>query len=334
MLEAPTKLIWDCQEEVLSGKYTWKVIWGPPRWGKTIVAGWILYFLYDGDWEQVLNAIVFNLDGVMHRIENGLPCKQWTRDGLYNRVPGVVWDDFGAHSNKATTQSDPAFDVFKGGFDVLGTHIGVLLTTMLDPSEATYQLASKYSHEIRITSPIEKNVPGTYKYDVIEWKQDFRSNRIRQKKTWLETQTFNYWPRDIYLKYNAMRVSLSGEIFQRIKDKRRESETEKNLKMLKPSDIEVLKLIDARGPSNTRDIRNNLDDEQEFDPNTIMRLKSRNLLIPYKTPSGQYKHDISDLGLSILDAVRKVEDKKFKKNVLDGAEDLVDKGYDLGDGLY
>jgi hypothetical protein len=333
MLEAPTQLIKDCQDEVLNGKYTWKVIWGPPRWGKTVVAGWVLFFLYDGDWEKVLNAIVFNLDGVMHRIENGIPCRQWTRDGMYRRVPGIVWDDFGVHSNKAVTQSDSAFEEFKGGFDALGTHIAVLLTTMLDPSEATYQLASKYSHEIRITSPIEYNKLGTYKYDRIDWKQDFQGHRIKQKKTWLESNTFDHWPKPVYLKYNAMRVSLSAEVFQRIKDKRRENETERTLKMLKESDITLLKLIDARGPSNVRDIRNNLDDDVEFDSNTIVRLKSRNLIIPYKTASGQYKHDVSDLGVSVLDVIKKMEEKKFKKNINNLADEYVDKGYDLGEGL-
>ena len=309
MLEAPTQLICDCQNEVYDDKYTWKVIWSPPRWGKTIVAGWILYYLYDGDWDKVLQAFAFNLDDVMHRLENGLPCRVPTVNGLHNRVPGINWDDFGGHSNKAVTQHDESFDIFKGGFDVLGTQIGVLLTTMLDPAEATFQLANKYTHEIQITSPVEPGKPGTYKYDRIEWRQDFKANRIRPKKIWVETQEFDYWPKDVYRKYDAIRCSLSGEIFQRIRDKRRETELDRVLTLVKPVDIEVLRLIDARGPCNSTDARNHLpvDVLDSFDSNAIMRLNSRNLILPYKTDAGHYKHDISDLGKAVLDALDKAK---------------------------
>ncbi len=327
LIEYDTALIEDTCNAVYSDKYFWMVIWSPPRWGKTIVAGWIMYHLYDQDWTKVLQSIGFNLDGVMYRIEEGLPVRKWTGNGLHNRVPGVVWDDFGGHTNKAETRHDESFDLFKGGFDVLGTQIAVLVATMLDPSEATFQLSAKYTHEIRITSPIEsENHPGTYKYDAIEWQQDFRGHRIRPKKTWIETQEFTYWPRTVYQEYDKMRTSLSSELFQRIKDKRRETELDRIVRMLKPSDLTILKMIEHRGPCNKRDITNHLPSDlpDNFDDSVITRLRSRDLLIPYKTPSGHYKNDLSYLGLAVLQFVEKAgslakaqgeDSKKLKERI-------------------
>lgn len=302
MLEPPTKLIRDCMDAVLKDKYYWLVIWSPPRWGKTLVAGWILYYLYDGDWDKVLQATVFDLDGVMHRIENGLPCRQWTLNKMHNRVPGLNWDDFGGHSNKAVTQHDESFDIFKGGFDVLGTQISILICTMLDPAEATFQLANKYTHEIQITSPAEPGKLGTYKYDRIDWQQDFRANRIRPKKTWIETQTFDFWPEKIYREYDRMRCSLTPEIFQRIRDKRRETETERLVKLLQPSDIAVLELLINRGPCDKRYIPNQLDESDAFDDSSIIRLRSRNLIVPFR---GYHRYDITDLGVAALQLLKK-----------------------------
>ena len=50
------------------------------------------------------------------------------------------WDDFGAYSNKAVTQYQEAWDHFKGGFDILGTKLGVMVATMVDPLEPTFQI--------------------------------------------------------------------------------------------------------------------------------------------------------------------------------------------------
>jgi hypothetical protein len=56
------------------------------------------------------------------------------------RVPALNWDDFGAYSNKAVTQYQEAWDHFKGGFDILGTKLGVMVATMVDPLEPTFQI--------------------------------------------------------------------------------------------------------------------------------------------------------------------------------------------------
>lgn len=154
------QLFEDVYNSVYDDKYMWIVVWGPPRTSKTTVAGWILYSLYK-DWHKVLRAFVFTLPQLMMNIKMGLPERWPTKNGLHNRVPVINWDDFDAYSNKAVTQYDEGWDNFKGGFDVLGTKIGVLVATMVDPLEATYQIQNKYTHEIQVQTR------GVYKYDEV-----------------------------------------------------------------------------------------------------------------------------------------------------------------------
>lgn len=96
----------------------------------------------------MLDAITFNLSQTIYKLKNNKPELWPTRNGLHNRIPALLWDDFGAHSNKARTQHDRSWETFKGGFDVLGTRLGVLIATMVSPNEPTAQLQEKYSHEL------------------------------------------------------------------------------------------------------------------------------------------------------------------------------------------
>lgn len=55
------------------------------------------------DWDQVLAAFVYNLMGLLYKMEHGIPCRIVTRNGLHDRVPILMPDDLGAHGNKAKT---------------------------------------------------------------------------------------------------------------------------------------------------------------------------------------------------------------------------------------
>jgi hypothetical protein len=289
--------------------------------GKTTLAGNILHGVYkdivkdsDEAWNYTLQATIFNLEQAIHRLKVGLPCKQWTLNGLHNRVPALNWDDFGAYSNKATTQHSEAWDDFKGGFDVLGTKIGVMLSTMVDPSEPTFQLNNKFTHEIQITSI------GHYKYDQISWQQDFRSNRIRLKKTCIEMGTFDVWPAWVYKEYDKERCSLADEVFQRIEDKISNGAVEYTMKILKPQDATILKVLDNIGMAAKEVLATRLQEEPTpavFDADTLMRLKSRNLIISTRMPSGRYKYDLTQLGRDIVVAL----DAKKAKTVLSADAD-------------
>lgn len=310
-----SRLVQDCIDAVYKDRYMWACVWAPPRMGKTTLAGQVLHSIYesvchdsDKAWEHTLVAIVFNLEQVMHRLKYGVPIREYTLNGLHNRVPAINWDDFGAYSNKATTQHSEAWDDFKGGFDVLGTKVAVMLSTMVDPSEPTFQLNNKFTVELQVTSL------GHYKYDKIIWQQDFRSNRIKIRKDCIETGTFDVWPEWVYKEYDKQRCSLAEEVFQRIEDKISNASLGYVLKILKPQDAAVLKLLDTIGLADKRDMQVNLP-EQDYDPQAVIRLKSRNLIIPTRLPSGAYKYDLTQLGRDVLS---EIDAQKQKEMITDG----------------
>lgn len=312
-----SRLIQDCIDAVYQDRYMWACVWAPPRKGKTTLAGDVLHAVYedvchdsDKAWEHTLVATIFNLEQCMHRLKYGIPCRQYTLNGLHNRVPAINWDDFGAYSNKATTQHSEAWDDFKGGFDVLGTKVAVMLSTMVDPSEPTFQLNNKFTVELQVTSI------GHYKYDKIIWQQDFRSNRIKIRKECIERGTFDTWPDWVYKEYDKQRCSLAEEVFQRIEDKISSASLGYVLKILKPQDATVLRLLDTIGLADKRDMQVNLP-EQEYDPQAVIRLKSRNLIIPTRLPSGKYKYDLTQLGRDVL---AELETERQKQMLVEPAQ--------------
>jgi ABC-type lipoprotein export system ATPase subunit/GNAT superfamily N-acetyltransferase len=289
MSEGKIQLFEDVRNAVYDDSYMWIVIWGPPRSSKTTIAGWILHSLY-GDWHKTLSAFGYNLSQILYKMNKGIPERWPTVNGLHMRVPALNWDDFGAYSNKAVTQYDEAWDHFKGGFDVLGTKIGVLIATMVDPLEPTFQIQSKYTHEIQI---LDK---GVYKYDKVEWKQDFHGWKPKARKIFVEKNTFDPWPNEVYREYDMMRMELADEVMQRIEDSIAINHTESVLKVCKPIDFELLKLIDQRGPV----CYDRIDDVGKEGRLALVRLKARGLVIPIQVQGNYYKYDLTALGRNVL----------------------------------
>jgi hypothetical protein len=286
-----SQLFKDIHSAIYDDSYLWMVIHGPPRSSKTTLALLAAYAIYE-DWDKVLEATVFTLPGLIHRIKNGKPERWPTTNGLHNRVPVIIYDDFGVHSNKADTQRSSAFDVFKGAFDALGTELGVLLATMVSASSATQQLQDKYNAEVTVSTK------GKYKYDKVEWLQDYRGFKPRMKKIWIEDGTFEAIPERVYKEYDVMRHELVQEAFVRIEDALSFDLLENTLKMVKPADIELLKLIDKQGPIKYDVAKEQLGDEYKL---TFTRCKARNLVIPTCMGGTYYKIDISSLGKDVLE---------------------------------
>lgn len=289
--QSKCQLFDDLWHTVYDDAYMWLVIWGKARTAKTTMAGWCLYSLYK-DWNKVLDAFVYNLSQLLYNMKNGLPERWPTLNKLHNRVPALNWDDFGAHSNKATTQYDPAWDHFKGGFDVLGTKIGVLIATMVDPNEPTFQLSCKYTHEIEILKR------GVYKYDQVEWRQDFKGWKPHIRKINVETSTFDPWPEWVYKEYDSTRQELADEVFQRIEDAQIEGHVAFTLRMSQPIDFQIMNTIRQRGPIYW-DILHDLGPNSK---QALVRLKSRQLLITLTNEKGSHHYDLTPLGLSVLEA--------------------------------
>jgi hypothetical protein len=289
------RLAQDVYDAVVNDRFMFIVIWSPPRLGKTTLAGWIMQSIYK-DWNKVLQATVFDLPQVMHRLREGIPEKWPTKNLLHHRVPILNWDDFGARSNKAETQYDQAFDLFKGGFDVIATKLGVLIVTMVDPNEPTFQLLCKYTHEIQVTDK------GQYKYDKVEWQQNFHGFKTRIRKVPIEPGVFGEWPLETYKEYDQNRMSLADEVFVRIDDATIEGSLARSLKLLKPSDTKLLQLIDSLGPVSHEKAKDELGLKGK---EVITRCKARNMIMPISKGSGHYVLELTELGKQILDSLNK-----------------------------
>jgi DNA-binding ferritin-like protein (Dps family) len=296
----------DIHNAIYNDDYLWIVCHGPPRSSKTTLALWCAYAVYE-NWDDVLKATVFNLQSVLHRIENGIPKRVFTSNGLHERVPIIIYDDFGVHSNKADTQHSSGWDIFKGSFDALGTEIAVLLATMVDASEPTQQLQNKYNAELTV------NFKGQYKYDKIRWEQDFRGFRTRIKKTWIENGDFPTLPLEVYREYDSMRKELVKESFVRMHDAFATDYLEQILKMLKEDDLKLSRLIDKRGPTTYNFAKEELGETYK---DALCRCRARNLILPTHMEGTSYKLDLSKLGKDVLEEWEKRDmDKKLNIHI-------------------
>jgi hypothetical protein len=294
-MSSKPRIIEDVWHTILDDKWMWCVVWGEQRTGKTSLKMQIAYAVYR-DWDKVLQSFVFNLGGLLYKINKGEPERWPTANKLHMRVPIILYDDFGGQSNKAETRYDMAWDIFKGGFDVLGTQVAVIMASMVDPAEPTFQLMQKYTHELFVPQR------GVYKYDRVIRNQDYKGWRPRRSKDWIETNNFKPVPVDVYKQYDEMRLSLVDELHQRIQDAISESRTEQILKRLLDADVKLLETIQVRGPTYYEKVI------EEVGPDckdALIRCKARSLIVPVRRESGYYKYDLTDLGYEILEALRK-----------------------------
>ena len=282
----------DMLSAIHDDRYMWVVIWGEARTGKSDLGLLILYYIYK-DWKKVLNAITFNLSQTVYKLKHNLPELWPTRNLLHDRIPALLWDDFGAHSNKARTQHDLAWDTFKGGFDVLGTRIGVLMATMIEPSEPTQQLQNKYTHELWV---FER---GWAKYDRYRAQQDYKTFRPRGHKTWIDTFEFDLIPDDVFKEYDQMRQALADEVLVAIEDTMVESHLGYLMKRLEPLDIQLMRKIRDYGPIYHKKVYEEFG--QDLGKKVLTRLKSRGVISPVRDlQTGYSKYDMNEIGFEIL----------------------------------
>lgn len=293
------EIIQDIWNAILDDRWMWIAVWGGQRLGKTTVQLQCSYSVYK-DWDQVLESVVFNLAGILYKMDQGRPCRIMTRNRLHNRVPILLLDDFGAASNKAKTQHDPTWDIFKGAFDTFATKIAVLMASMVVPTEPTFQLYEKFTHEVWVYSR------GCAKYDVSGWQQNYKGWQGRQKKEWIDTFDFEQVPTDVYKQYDEMRMSLVDELEQQIKDTMADTLTVSTIKRLAPSDIELMEVIQQKGMISRPFLAETMGGKYH---DALIRCKARSLIVPVRKQTA-YWYDLTDFGLQVLDTLQTVSPEK------------------------
>lgn len=294
MKQKPT-IIKDIRRVIDNDEWMWMCVHGPGRTGKSTFCLNVAYQIY-GDWDKVLNCFVFNLSQLIYKIKKGIPARWPTRNLLHMRVPLIVWDDFGAHSNKAMIKNDESWNVFKGAFDTLGTKMGVLMANMITPNSPTLQLVEKFTHEVWIP------YRGHYKYDKITSGQDYYGFRPQTRKEWIDDSAFDMIPEEVFKQYDEMRMELADETIQRIEDTLVETHMGALVKRIQPMDVSLLKLIKQFGPVHTQQVLRELGDDGKA---AIIRMKARQLISPVRVGHKYYKYDLNDLALELLKELAK-----------------------------
>jgi hypothetical protein len=293
MNDKETKLVQDIKYAIKNDDWMWIVVWGKPRTGKTTIQLKTAFAVYQ-DWDKVLNSVVFSLGQILYKMKKGLPCKVPTINKLHNRIPMLLADDFGAQCNKAKTQHEPAWDIFKGAFDTLGTKVAVIMASMGNPSGATQQLQEKYTHEVYVESR------GHAKYDKVEWQQNFAGWQARQDKTWLCSFDFKPAPMDVYKQYDERRMELVDDLIQQIDDAQIENEGLKTFRRLTEPDVHLIEMLQAKGQISWEWFSR---PENEKWKEVVKKCRARGLVTPI--PHGTaYWYDLTDFGFDMLTLIQ------------------------------
>jgi len=309
-LEDEPQVVQDIIHRVDNDLYMWIPIWGEARTGKSTLAMSLMYKVYK-DWDDVLGAIVFDLNGLLYKIRKGEPKLFPTQtEPRHMRVPIVLWDDFAAKGGKAQTQHEKAWDLFKGSFDTLGTRLGVLLATMVNPRSPTQQLLEKYTHEIMVT--LGPSHTRLFKYDKCKSQQDFYGWKARQNKEWLEEQEFGRVPLDVFKQYDEMRTDLVDEVLVSMQDAMVEDTLGRLMKRVEAVDYQLIGLIKQKGPIHHRIVTTTFGEKGR---KALTRCKARGLITPVRRGQAYYVYDVTDLGLDLLNA-HEAEGKDVK-NITD-----------------
>jgi len=297
-LSEEPQLIQDLWHIINNDSWAWIPFWGPARCGKTTLAMLTMHKIYK-NWEDVLEAIVFNLNGFIYKLQKGEPkLFPTTTKPTHMRVPILLIDDFASGCGKAKTRHEKSWDIVKGSWDVLGTRVGVILATMVEPTSPTSQLLLKYTGEVMVTRISDKK--RIYKYDSCRREQDYSGWRARQKKDWIEEQTFQEVPLEVYKRYDEMRLSLVDEVFVSITDTMVDDTLDATLKRMSPIDYKFLRAILERGPLNAHTLKKLLGNEGLL---SATKCKARGLTISRRAKNkNYYVHDITDFGLEALKA--------------------------------
>ena len=301
------RLFKDIYDAVLNDEWIFLVIWGAQRKGKSTLGLWCPYFFWrmfnpdlteDELWQRVYDSCIFNLTDLIYKLLTPAELRVWDNKHLHHRVPILLWDDFAVHSNKAVTQHERAWDYFKGGFDALGTKMGVLILTMTTPEQPTSQIEHKYTHEVFITER------GRYKYDKVIWQQDFRGWRSRHSKAWQQSQRFAQIPMKRYKEYDKKRMTLADEMLINIQDQMARK-IPWILKRTTMDDIVLLLAIIADGVLSWGTVKKLFGEKSS---RVLKRCRAHQLIIPVRRGT-HYHYDITSLGFDLIQEYQRQQAK-------------------------
>jgi hypothetical protein len=131
------------------------------------------------------------------------------------------------------------------------------------------------------------------------------------KKECIEYGHFDPIPMNIYKEYDELRMDLTDQAFVRLEDAMANDTVDQLLKILKPSDIQLIRLIDSNGPIRYDTAKDKLGEDYKL---TLTRCKARSLVIPTNLGNNNYKLDLSSIGRDILAALDQGVTEQPKKH--------------------
>jgi len=299
----------DIHEAIYGDGWMFICIWGKPGSGKTNLAMQLAQAHYK-DYDKTLGCIVFQINQFIHNLKYQLPCSEETTTVIkHRRVPVTIWDDIGAHGNKASKRDDKEFDIFKGAIDTLRTKAAVVIITCNHPSALTEQIRSKITHEIVLQGKVE-NFIGKAKYDVARWLPDYYGHRSIIRKSYRSKFKFDVRkvPVEKYTEYNALRENLVDELFQSMLDKAEETSLNRIVSKMTEEDFELLHYIFIARQKGDLGIprKRFYDTYKEYQPN-LLKATTRSLVVSVrKQGTDQYYYQLTDFGIMAFNAYDKL----------------------------
>ncbi len=188
----------------LKEKFFMAVIYGEKEVGKSVYAMKVAKQIL-GDWEKVLDSIVFRLEDLIEAL----------REGVYGkRLELLIWDDAGVHGSKYTWFTDrELYERLSNFWDTIREAVRVLLITTPTPRKLARFLRDEEYYVVRVRP--HGSIEGVPRSKAIIYKQVVLPSGLTFPRKTGMVDTFRVRvPDDVYRRYHAMRKHYTVETFE------------------------------------------------------------------------------------------------------------------------
>jgi len=184
---------------------------GQQGYGKTTYAMLVLYELYDGDWDKVLQHVVFDPQEILPRFKEALKTGK--------RIKAVVFDDAGLHLSKYLIHTgEQGFKltmVINALFNLIRTICAGVIFTSPD-MDVLKELRKKSWIVGTPAAPHGKNAP--YRQMLLFRKTIHPSGRVYVAKIGVDEYRLDVIPRDVRKQYEEKRKAAMEPLLNRLEE--------------------------------------------------------------------------------------------------------------------